>query len=92
MPDKISVSYFFSNFGVIQEKDMSEDQMNSYRLTSIEEPGDERMAQIMREVAEDARESTRRAAERVAAGIEVAAQEARARVEETVNRLRNGNE
>jgi len=71
---------------------MSEDQMNSYRLTSIEEPGDERMAQIMREVAEDARESTRRAAERVAAGIEVAAQEARARVEETVNRLRNGNE
>ena len=39
---------------------MSEDQMNSYRLTSIEEPGDERMAQIMREVAEDARESSRR--------------------------------
>lgn len=92
MPDKISVSHFFSNFGVIQEKDMSEEQMNSYRLTSIEEPGDERMAQIMREVAEDARESTRRAAERVAAGIEAAAQEARARVEETVSRLRNGNE
>ena len=45
---------------------MSEEQMNSYRLTSMEEPGDERMAQIMREVAEDARESTRRAAERVA--------------------------
>lgn len=80
------------NFGVIQEKDMLEEQMNSYRLTSIEEPGDERMAQIMREVAEDARESTRRAAERVAAGIEAAAQDARARVEETVSRLRNGNE
>lgn len=44
---------------------MSEEQMNSYRLTSMEEPGDERMAQIMREVAEDARESTCRAAERV---------------------------
>lgn len=28
---------------------MSEEQMNSYRLTSIEEPGDERMAQIMRD-------------------------------------------
>lgn len=40
---------------------MSETEMNSYRLTSIEEPGDERMAQIMREVAEDARERTRRA-------------------------------
>lgn len=56
--------------------------MNSYRLTSMEEPGDERMAQIMREVAEDARESTRRAAERVAAGIEVATHEARTIVEE----------
>ena len=48
------------------------------------------MAQIMREVAEDARESTRRAAERVAAGIEAATIEARARVEETMSRLRNG--
>lgn len=69
---------------------MSEEQMNSYRLTSMEEPGDERMAQIMREVAEDARESTRRAAERVAAGIEAASLEARAKVEATLNRLRNG--
>lgn len=69
---------------------MSEAEMNSYRLTSMEEPGDERMAQIMREVAEDARESTRRAAERVVAGIEAASHEARARVEETLNRLRNG--
>lgn len=86
------VSDFFRIFGVELRKDyiMSEEQMNSYRLTSMEEPGDERMAQIMREVAEDARESTRRAAERVAAGIEAATQEARARVEETLNRLRNG--
>lgn len=61
---------------------MSEKMMNSYRLTSMEEPGDERMAQIMREVAEDARESTRRAA----------AQEACARVEATMGRLCNGNE
>lgn len=69
---------------------MSEEQMNSYRLTSMEEPGDERMAQIMREVAEDARESNRRAAERVVASIETAAQVARARVEETINKIRNG--
>ena len=55
---------------------MSETEMNSCRLTSMEEPGDERMAQIMREVAEDARESTRRAAERVAAGIESVTQAA----------------
>ena len=69
---------------------MSEAEMNNYRLTSMEEPGDERMAQIMREVAEDARESTRRAAERVAAGIEAASLDAHAKVEETLNRLRNG--
>ena len=55
----------------------------------MEEPGDERMAQIMREVAEDARESTRRAAERVAAGIEAATHEARARVEKIMAKLRN---
>ena len=59
---------------------MSEAEMNSYRLTSMEEPGDERMAQIMREVAEDARESSRHAA----------AREAQARVQETLTRLRNG--
>lgn len=69
---------------------MSEGQMNSYRLTSMEEPGDERMAQIMYEVAEDARETNRLAAERVAAHIEAAAQVVRARVEEIISRLRNG--
>lgn len=74
----------------VTAKALSQKEMNSYRLTSMEEPGDERMAQIMREVAEDARESTRRAAERVAAGIETASHEARTRVEETLNRLRNG--
>lgn len=67
---------------------MSEAEMNDYRLTSMKEPGDERMNQIMREVAEDARESTRLAAERVAAGIEAASIVARAKVEETINRLR----
>lgn len=47
----------------VTAKALSQKDMNSYRLTSMEETGDERMAQIMREVAEDARESTRRAAE-----------------------------
>ncbi len=74
----------------VNAKALAKQEMNSYRLTSMEEPGDERMAQIRREVAEDARESTRRAAERVAAGIEAATRDARARVEETLNRLRNG--
>ena len=68
---------------------MSEEQMNSYRLTSMEEPGDERLAQIMREVAEDARESNRRAAERVAAGIESAIESAQSKGGEIINRIRN---
>ena len=69
---------------------MSEAEMNSYRRTSMEEPGDERMAQIMREVAEDARESTRRAAERVAAGIEAATQAAQEKWGDAINKIKNG--
>lgn len=69
---------------------MSEEQMNSYRLTSMEKQGDERMAQIMREVAEDARESTRRAAERVATGIETATQAAQEKWGDAINRIKNG--
>ena len=68
---------------------MSEEQMNSYRLTSMEEPGDERMAQIMREVAEEARESTRRAAARVAAGIEAASLETPKKWGDAINRIKN---
>lgn len=69
---------------------MSEEQMNSYRLTSMEEPGDERMAQIMREVAEEARESNRRAAERVVISIEKAADVAKFRVEDILKKLSYG--
>ena len=36
---------------------MSEQELNSYRLTSLEEPTDEMLAQIMHEAAEDARKS-----------------------------------
>lgn len=68
---------------------MSEAEMNSYRLTSMEEPGDERMAQIMREVAEEARASTRRAEERVAKAIEAATHLARQKWDKTINELRN---
>lgn len=70
---------------------MSEEHMNSYRLTSIDEPGDERMAQIMREVAEEARESTRRAAERVASGIIASTQVAQVKWGETIKRIKYGN-
>lgn len=68
---------------------MSESEMNAYRLTSMDEPGDERLAQIMREVAEEARQNSHAATLRVSAGIEAAAIEARKRVESTIHRLRN---
>ena len=81
---------FFCNLDAEKKDAMSEEQMNSYRLTSLEEPGDERMAQIMREVAEEARESTRRAAERVAAGIEAATRAAQEKWGDAINRIKNG--
>lgn len=40
---------------------MSEEEMNSYRFTSGQEPSDEMLAQIMKEVAQDAKERQERA-------------------------------
>ncbi|MCM1020768.1 MAG: hypothetical protein NC343_01390 [Muribaculum sp.] len=68
---------------------MSDAEMNSYRLTSMEEPGDERMAQIMREVAEEARESSRRAAERVASGIAQATEIAKSKWTDSISKFKN---
>lgn len=41
---------------------MSEAEMNSYRFNSGQEPTDEMLAQIMREVAEDAKKGNEEAA------------------------------
>ena len=49
-----------------------------------------RFEEVKYEVAEDARESTRRAAERVATGIEAASQIAQERWGDTINRIKNG--
>ena len=64
--------------------------MNSYRLTSMEEPGDERMAQIMREVAEEARECTRRVANRVLVGIEHEIKTSQNKWFEKIKRIKDG--
>ena len=42
---------------------MSEQQLRSYRLTSLEEPTDEMLQAIMEKVAESARQSSARVAE-----------------------------
>lgn len=70
---------------------MTLEEMNSYRLTSMEEPGDERMAWIMREVAEEARENSRRAHEQLLARIDAAAKEAKERVGTMIEQIKNGN-
>ena len=43
---------------------MSEKEINAYRLTSLEEPTDEMLAYIMREVAEEARRTNEEAHKR----------------------------
>ena len=45
----------------IKTTDMS---IDTYKLTSMEEPTDEILSQLMREAAEEARESNRKATER----------------------------
>ena len=42
---------------------MSEKEINAYRLTSLEDPTDEMLAYIMREVAEEAKQSNEEALE-----------------------------
>lgn len=42
---------------------MSEEKMNSYRLTSMEEPTDEMLATLMKEVAEEAKRKATEATE-----------------------------
>lgn len=39
---------------------MTEKEMNAYRLTSLEEPTDEMLSQLMREAAADAKERSER--------------------------------
>lgn len=50
--------------GVKRQKAMSEKEINAYRLTSLEEPTDEMLAYIMREVAEEANQKYDKALER----------------------------
>lgn len=70
---------------------MTLEEMNSYRLTSMEEPSDEHLAWIMREVAEEARESNRRAHELVQARIETAYKEAQEKFGAIIAQIKNGN-
>ena len=52
---------------------MTPQPIDNYRLTSLEEPTDEMLAQLMHEAAEEARESNREATERFFEEIKQAA-------------------
>ncbi len=54
---------------------MSEKEMNSYRFGYNVEPTDEMLAQIMKEVAEEARESSKRVHEEMFEKMRIEAQE-----------------
>lgn len=54
---------------------MSEKEMNSYRFGYNVEPTDEMLAQIMKEVAEEARESSKRVHDEMFEKMRIEAQE-----------------
>ena len=63
------IAFFFNFFFVLYEKvsifaGNMKQTIDTYKLTSMEEPSDEILSQIMREAAEDARKSNEEATER----------------------------
>lgn len=69
---------------------MPEEEMNSYRLTSMEEPTDEMLSQLMKEVAEEAKQKSDEAHRRFFSEIRTAARAQRreaTRMQKRVERL-----
>ena len=69
---------------------MSEQEMNSYRFTSGLEPSDEMLAQIMKEVARDAKERQERATEAYFAQMRRNLEVKKAKWAARINRATNG--
>lgn len=69
---------------------MSEAEMNSYRFGSGKEPTDEMLAQIMREVADDAKSSNEEAHKRYFADLQKGMDEQQAKWAERINHIKNG--
>lgn len=69
---------------------MSEAEMNAYRFNSGKEPTDEMLAQIMREVADDAKTSNEEACKRYFADLQKGMEEQQAKWAERINEIKNG--
>lgn len=69
---------------------MSEAEMNAYRFNSGKEPTDEMLAQVMKEVAEDARVSNEEALKRNFDELRKGIEEQQAKWTKRINEVRNG--
>ena len=70
---------------------MSETEMNAYRFNSGQDPTDEMLAQIMREVAEDAKRSNEEATIKYFEELRKGAEEQQAKWSDRINEINNGN-
>lgn len=69
---------------------MSEQEMNSYRFTSGQEPTDEMLAQLMKEVAEDAKKRQEQTTSVYFSEMRRNAKEKKAKWAERINSVING--
>ena len=70
---------------------MSEEEMNSYRFNSGKDPTDEMLAQIMHEVAADARKGHEEATKKYFEELHRGAEEQQAKWADRINEVKNGN-
>lgn len=69
---------------------MSDAEMNSYRFNSGKEPTDEMLAQIMREVAEDAKTQNEEATKNFFKELRKGTNEQQAKWADRINEIKNG--
>ena len=70
---------------------MSESEMNSYRFNSGQDPTDEMLSQIMREVADDAKRTNEEASKKYFDELRNEANRQQAKWADRINEVRNGN-
>ena len=70
---------------------MSESEMNTYRFNSGQEPTDEMLSQIMREVADDAKRTNEEASKKYFDELRNEANRQQAEWADRINEVRNGN-
>lgn len=75
---------------ILKKKGMSEQEMNSYRFTSGQEPSDEMLSQVMKEVAVDAKERQERVTEEYFSVMRRNAEAKKAKWADRINSVING--